>query len=228
MSEPNCASSDGPAKISSAAAWHDEKSSVRQAWLERRAGAAEPAEVDGAKMAVGAGVERAAEVLGGRNRLVGALSTTSSIVQLARDRDRRRPDAGDFGHRAQSSMNGAPLEVSVCIGGAPLRTHSLPPGEFVVAQPGSAFTIKLKNAGQLRTHRVEVKVDGQWTGAHAIREAGAREDVQGFRMQGGTQVQQFVFAYPPTFEGSASAAQLPGTALPRSARSAASRRPRGR
>ena len=102
------------------------------------------------------------------------------------------------------------LELSVCIGGAPLRTHSLPPGEFVVAQPGSAFTIKLKNVGQLRTS-VEVKVDGQWTPGASSDADGHERMVKGFRMQGGNQAQQFVFAYPPTFEGSTSAAPLPGT-----------------
>jgi hypothetical protein len=107
-------------------------------------------------------------------------------------------------------MNGAPVELSVCIGGAPLRSHSLPPGEFVVAQPGSAFTIKLKNVWHDRIS-VEVKVDGQWTGSNKQLKPGHERVVQGFRMQGGNQAQQFVFAYPPTFEGSTSAAPLPGT-----------------
>ena len=107
-------------------------------------------------------------------------------------------------------MNGAPLEVSVCIGGAPLRTHSLPPGEFIVAQPGSAFTIKLKNVWHDRIC-VELKVDGQGTGATQFLTPGFEKTIQGFRMQGGNHVQQFVFAYPPTFEGSASAAPLPGS-----------------
>ena len=108
-------------------------------------------------------------------------------------------------------MNGAPLELSVCIGGAPLRTHSLPPGEFVVAQPGSAFTIKLKNVWHDRIS-VSVTVDGQWTGTNTQFNPGHEHVVHGFRMPGGNQAQQFVFAYPPTFEGSASAAPLPGTA----------------
>ena len=107
-------------------------------------------------------------------------------------------------------MNGAPLELSVCIGGAPLRTHSLPPGKFVVAQPGSAFTIKLKNVWHDRIC-VQVKVDGQKTGSSSVIKPGHERSVNGFRMQGGTQVQQFVFAYPPTFEGSTSAAPLPGS-----------------
>ena len=124
-------------------------------------------------------------------------------------------------------MNGAPLELSVCIGGAPLRTHSLPPGEFVVAQPGSAFTIKLKNVWHDRIS-VEVKVDGQWTGTNTQFNPGHEHVVHGFRMPGGNQAQQFVFAYPPTFEGSASAAPLPRRHCRRAtARSAASRRPRG-
>ena len=127
---------------------------------ERRAGAAEPAEVESAKMAVGAGVERAAEVFGGRNRL----GAEHDVLHRASSRETDRRD-GDCGRpRSQPSMNGAPVELSVCIGGAPLRTHSLPPGEFGVAQPGSAFTIKLKNVWHVRIS-VELKVDGQGSGA---------------------------------------------------------------
>ena len=107
-------------------------------------------------------------------------------------------------------MNGAPLELSVRIGGAPLRTHALGPGNFVVAQPGVTFEVSLKNVGQLRTS-VEVELDGSYIGQRFVMNTGNSKIVRGFRLPGGTQVQQFVFAYPPTFEGSTSAPPLPGT-----------------
>ena len=105
--------------------------------------------------------------------------------------------------------SGAPLELSVRIGGAPLRTHALGPGNFVVAQPGVTFEVSLKNVGQLRTS-VEVELDGSYVGQRFVMQTGNSKIVKGFRLPGGTQVQQFVFAYPPTFEGSTSA-PLPGT-----------------
>ena len=121
-------------------------------------------------------------------------------------------------------MNGAPVELSVCIGGAPLRTHSLPPGEFVVAQPGSAFTIKLKNVWHDRIS-VSVTVDGQWTGSNKQLKPGHEHMVHGFRMPGGNQAQQFVFAYPPTFEAPPPPPRC--RALPPARRARQHRRPRG-